>query len=133
MNPCFKAALEYLELYKLSVIPCKLFFGQSKIKAEKKPLVSWKTYQQRLPTQEELFQWWKQWPNAQVGIVTGGISGVVIIDLDIGYDKNFIQTLGLLRLPACTPAVMARQSICCFFTPALSSNLNTVSGNSCGK
>ena len=29
-----------------------------------------------------IFRWWKQWPNANVGIVTGTPSGIVVFDFD---------------------------------------------------
>jgi biotin operon repressor len=48
----------------------------------KRPLVPWTEYQSRRPTEEEIRQWWQQYPNANIGIVTGKISGIVVIDLD---------------------------------------------------
>lgn len=45
-------------------------------------MVPWVEYQSRAPTEEEIHQWWQQYPNANVGIVTGRVSGVVVIDLD---------------------------------------------------
>ncbi|WP_461367561.1 bifunctional DNA primase/polymerase, partial [Candidatus Darwinibacter acetoxidans] len=48
----------------------------------KRPLVPWIEYQSRKPTEEEIRQWWQQYPNANIGIVTGKISGIVVIDLD---------------------------------------------------
>ncbi len=52
----------------------------------KRPLVSWIEYQSRRSTEEEIHQWWQQYPNANIGIVTGKISGVVVIDLDLDKD-----------------------------------------------
>ena len=52
----------------------------------KRPLVSWMEYQNRRPTEEEIRQWWQQHPNANIGIVTGKISGIVVIDLDLDKD-----------------------------------------------
>lgn len=94
-NPCFKAALEYVEIHKLAAIPCVLFYGKSQEKAEKKPLVNWKDYQQKLPTMDELAEWWIKWPNAQVGIVTGAISGIFVLDIDVGYDEKLVHSLGI--------------------------------------
>ena len=48
----------------------------------KRPLISWKDYQTRLPTEEEVCQWFDQYPNANIGIVTGKISNLVVFDLD---------------------------------------------------
>ena len=48
----------------------------------KRPLVAWTEYQQRTATPEELTGWFKRWPTANVGIVTGAVSGVVVLDVD---------------------------------------------------
>ena len=54
----------------------------------KRPLVPWIEYQSRRPTEEEICRWWQQYPNANIGIVTGKISGIVVIDLDLDKDDN---------------------------------------------
>lgn len=54
----------------------------------KRPLVPWIEYQNRRPTEEEIHRWWQQYPNANIGIVTGKISRVVVIDLDPDKDDN---------------------------------------------
>ena len=54
----------------------------------KRPLVPWVEYQSRRPTEEEIHQWWQQHPNANIGIVTGKISRIVVIDLDLDKDDN---------------------------------------------
>lgn len=48
----------------------------------KRPLVKWADYQTRLPTEEEVEKWWSQWPDARIGLVTGFLSGVVVVDCD---------------------------------------------------
>jgi hypothetical protein len=48
----------------------------------KQPLVRWQMLQQRLPEAGELEQWFGLWPDANLGIVTGAISGLVVIDVD---------------------------------------------------
>lgn len=68
-----KAALYYKNNLKFSVIPVGL---------TKKPLIEWKEFQSRLPTDEEIIRWWTKTPDANIGVVTGKISGVVVIDLD---------------------------------------------------
>lgn len=58
----------------------------------KKPLIEWKEYQTRKPTLEELKQWNRQFPNANIGLVTGEISGVIVVDIDPRHnadDKDF--------------------------------------------
>jgi hypothetical protein len=46
------------------------------------PLVRWKTYQERLPTEVEVFNWNRRWPVHNVGLATGHLSGIVVMDLD---------------------------------------------------
>jgi len=52
------------------------------VNADKRPrLPAWKPYQVRLPTQEELKLWWDENPAAW-GVVTGEVSGIVVLDFD---------------------------------------------------
>jgi hypothetical protein len=48
----------------------------------KAPVIRWKEYQARLPTGEELQQWWQHQPNANVGLAMGPVSGLVGVDVD---------------------------------------------------
>ncbi len=48
----------------------------------KKPIVRWSEYQHRLPTEQEIKKWWKDRPNANIGIITGRISDLVVLDVD---------------------------------------------------
>lgn len=68
-----EAALEYLE-WGLSVIPIN--------PKSKRPCIAWSEYQQRQPTEQEVEQWFRQWPNANLALITGQISKVAAIDLD---------------------------------------------------
>ena len=59
---------------------------------DKKPLVKWQEYQIRRATEEEINQWFIQWPDMNIGIVTGKISNLVVIDIDPrhgGSDEQF--------------------------------------------
>lgn len=48
----------------------------------KTPLLPWRRLQRARPTPADLEQWWALWPDANVGIVTGGTSGLAVLDLD---------------------------------------------------
>jgi len=48
----------------------------------KRPLVAWREFQQRLATSSEIDAWFERWPGANVGIVTGKVSGIVVVDVD---------------------------------------------------
>lgn len=67
------AALEALER-GWSVIPIN--------PENKRPLVEWREYQERYPTDEEIDAWWTQYPYAIPAIITGWRSGVYIVDCD---------------------------------------------------
>ncbi len=75
-----KVATAYLERYNFSVIP---------VGNDKRPLTSWREYQKRRPTKDELKGWAQEFPNANVGIVTGTISDLAVVDIDeeIGYSE----------------------------------------------
>ena len=73
MKTKLEAAHEYLDR-GWSIIP---------IKPEgKRPAIKWREYQERQPTYEEVEQWWTQWPDHDIAIITGAISGVVVVDCD---------------------------------------------------
>lgn len=89
-----KTTLDYARWYVskgFSVIPLK---PKSKIPA----LDSWKEFQTRRPTDEELNKWFGNGSNNNIGIVTGKISGLAVIDFDsqkavqFAKDNNFPQT-----------------------------------------
>lgn len=48
----------------------------------KNPLVAWRDYQRKRATPDEVRAWYEKWPNANVGIVTGQISNLIVIDID---------------------------------------------------
>lgn len=51
----------------------------------KAPLVPWLEFQERRAHEEEIRAWFARWPDANVGVVTGVISGLVVIDVDPGH------------------------------------------------
>lgn len=68
-----EAALRYAEL-GLSVLP---------LKKDKTPyLGSWKKLQTTPANAFEINQWWDRWPDANIGIATGKLSGLFVIDFD---------------------------------------------------
>ncbi len=67
------AALEYREL-GFSVIPIK--------PRSKKPLVKWKRFTTEHPSPDQIKEWWDTWPDANIAIITGRVSGVVVVDVD---------------------------------------------------
>ena len=49
---------------------------------DKKPLIKWTAYQKKLPTENNIIQWFNQFPNANLAIVTGKISDLLVVDMD---------------------------------------------------
>jgi Bifunctional DNA primase/polymerase, N-terminal/DnaB-like helicase C terminal domain len=79
-------ALKYLK-QGLSVIPLE--------PKGKRPLISWTEFQSRHATEDEVKGWFAKTPMANIGIVTGSVSGVAIIDLDGPEGLVSSQNLGL--------------------------------------
>jgi len=61
----------------------------------KSPLVPWTEYQKRQPTDDELLDWNERLNPPLWGIVTGAISGVVVVDADNDKAKALLDTEGL--------------------------------------
>lgn len=51
----------------------------------KRPLVAWREFQQRVASADEIDRWFRRWPDANVGVVTGRISGIVVVDVDLRH------------------------------------------------
>ena len=48
----------------------------------KHPRIRWETYQWRAPREADLEAWFHRWPESNLGVVTGTISGLVVLDID---------------------------------------------------
>jgi hypothetical protein len=67
-------ALEYSKL-GLSVIPLR---PRSKLPQP----FSWEAYQDRKADPKKVEQWWTKWPESNVGIITGAVSDLLVVDCD---------------------------------------------------
>lgn len=65
----------------ISVIPV----GKNKI-----PLISWKEFQGRHASEEEIKSWFEKFDDPQIGFVTGKISNLLVIDIEKGGDPSFL-------------------------------------------
>ncbi len=86
MEEIKKAALRYLEL-GLSVIPLKP-------KSKNPYISSWKEFQNRRASLDEIQKWWEQ-PDLNIGIICGQVSNIVVVDID----KNDPEIIKSLKLP----------------------------------
>jgi hypothetical protein len=66
-------ALKYARL-GWSVIPMWEYGDQ------KKPRVKWEKWQNRRPSLNSIRKWWAKWPNANIGVVTGEISNLNVLE-----------------------------------------------------
>src|SRR5690348_979030 len=60
---------------------------------EKFALVSWRPYQDRQPTLEEIQSWFTRWPDANVALVTGRTSGMAVLDADSPEAEELLKDL----------------------------------------
>lgn len=73
-----------------SVFPVIIVEGQDG-KFQKKPAVQWREYINRLPTEEELHGWFDSGNYNGIGLATGEVSGVVVIDVEADADQETVE------------------------------------------
>ena len=78
MKNILESALDY-QARGFSVIP---------VGSDKKPLVNWKDYQNKRATPEEIKEWVEKYPAMNIAIVTGKISGIVVVDIEKGGNSQ---------------------------------------------
>ena len=49
---------------------------------EKWPLIRWEHLQHQRPSEQDVDEWFQRWPDANIGIVTGEISNLIVLDID---------------------------------------------------
>jgi hypothetical protein len=49
---------------------------------DKRPLIPWGAHQRRCADEAEVSEWFQRWPAANVGVVTGVISSLAVLDVD---------------------------------------------------
>lgn len=87
MNPDTHAAATGYAARGWSVIPVQ--------HRGKRPLAAWLEFQERLAEPGEIDAWYRRWPDANVGIVTGRVSGLVVVDVDVHHGGA--ESLGRLE------------------------------------
>lgn len=62
----------YYNKYQWQTIPCN----------GKLPTVPWKDWETKRIPIEKIEEWWTENPNANIGAITGALSGIVVLDID---------------------------------------------------
>ena len=48
----------------------------------KHPRVRWEAAMREAPSGEQVASWWDRWPDANIAVVTGSVSGITVLDID---------------------------------------------------
>lgn len=83
-----ETALQYLA-QGFSVVPIK--------PGEKYPAIEWRQFQNRLALESEVREWWSVNPHYNIGIITGRISDITVVDFD--KKNGGLDTLKTLSMP----------------------------------
>lgn len=75
----------YYQKQGLSIIPVR----------EKLPLIKWKEFQERCASEDEIKRWWTEWPDADIGMVTGKASKRLVLDVDGREGATFCSGKGV--------------------------------------
>ena len=99
----------------LSIIPVK----------DKLPLVRWKEFQTIRASKDQLIEWWDQWPDADIGCVTGPITDRLVLDIDGPEGAESIKGLEIPK----TPSVRTRRGVQHHFAwPSIDIEKTTLAG-----
>lgn len=75
---------------------CNGDLAEAMEKWPKTPRIGWKKYQTQAPTREEIEMWWRLWPQANIGLLTGS---VIVVDADSKEAVEFVESGQITRTP----------------------------------
>lgn len=107
-------SVEFAKLYLekgLSIIPVRSLRYSRKEDDFKTPLVKWADFQLRYPSVEEIHEWFSRYPEAGIAIVTGKLSGIVVVDFDSEKAIKWAEERELLN----TACVRTRRGIHAYY------------------
>lgn len=61
----------------------------------KHPRISWKSLRNERLSREAVRKCWQRWPSANIGVITGRISGLTVLDIDGEEGLESLETIGL--------------------------------------
>lgn len=119
-NKFLDAALQY-STAGFSVIPTG---------TNKKPLITWARFQHERADEAQIRAWWKKWPTANVGVVTGEISGLTVLDIDSEEGQDAVISALNGRLPETPYQTTPRggQHLVFQYTPKLQTRAGVLPG-----
>ena len=86
MSEMIKVALSVAHDFGLPVFPCRETLT-NKGKIAKSPYTR-NGYKDATIDEAQIYQWWGQYPNALIGVPTGRETGIFVVDIDVGQDKD---------------------------------------------
>ncbi len=106
-NKVLTYALKYYDM-GWCILPAK--------KGEKHPIIPWKDYQYKRPTREQIIEWFKN-GDYNIFLVTGKISGICVVDVDINESGSFTDEAEELirKLPLTLLSITGRKGHHYFF------------------
>ena len=69
------------------------------IPRKKHPMIKWEIYEKQRATREEVISWWTKQPDANIGIITGKINDLVVVDVDGDQGKKSMEILYNKEMP----------------------------------
>lgn len=67
------------------------------------PHVKWAEFQTKRPSRAQIEAWWKRWPDAGIALITGRLSGIIAVDVDIDKKGGTVEGLPPTGVIADTP------------------------------
>ena len=58
------------------------------------PVIKWREFETKLPTKDQVHHWFTMNPDANIGIITGKVSGIVVFDLDSPEAVEYAEEMG---------------------------------------
>jgi hypothetical protein len=89
------------EQYRFSIIPVD--------RSSKQPACRWKAFQERHSTEADWRRWFRLQCSCNFGIVTGAISGIVVVDVDSDDGRDYAAAQ---MLPTPMPDKSPRSVLC---------------------
>jgi Bifunctional DNA primase/polymerase, N-terminal len=90
-NPLLQAALAYASC-GWPVFPCnpanKRPLVKGDVNAQGQEIPDTGGVKQASTDPDTIRRWWARWPKAMIGLATGAVSGVFVVDIDAGFDED---------------------------------------------